>query len=491
MQKQIRNLYRTQQVRELDRIAIEEFAIPGFTLMQRAGQAAFAALQRYWPEAKSLVIVCGKGNNAGDGYLVAKLAKEQGLKVTVLYLADPMQLTGDAKLAFDAAKKTDVTIMPFKEELLQADIIVDALLGTGIKGKVKTEYQQVINAINNTKLPVLAIDVPSGLCADTGNVLGACVKANATVTFVGAKQGFFTGQAPDYCGDICYDDLDIPQDVFAKLIPSANIICLDEFEHKLRPRHKTAHKGDFGHVLVIGGDHGMAGAARMAGEAAIRTGAGWTTVATRPEHVMEVSGIRPELMCYGIDGSDKLKELIAKATVIVLGPGLGQSKWGKELWQLALDNDIPKVVDADGLNLLAAKPFKQDNWILTPHPGEAARLLDCSTAEIQADRFKAIQQLQQQYGGVCILKGAGTLVADDVAIGICTAGNPGMASAGMGDVLSGIIGGLLAQGLTLIDAAKYGVLVHAKAADIAAQAGERGLLATDLLPFVRELINAA
>jgi len=476
-------LYQTKQVRELDRIAIEDFNIPSYTLMQRAGAAAFSALQKKWPQAKKILIFCGKGNNAGDGYVLARLAHQHGLQV----ICYGRLCTGDSQIAYEDAKKSGVSFAKASQDVEGTDVIVDALLGTGIQGEVRDEYKAAIQEINDSNIPVLAIDVPSGLNSDTGTILGACVKADLTITFVGCKQGFFTGLAPAYCGEILYDDLDLPKEIFNKITSNVEKLYLN----KLEPRSRIAHKGSFGHVLVIGGDYGMAGAARMAGEAAARTGSGLTTVATRPEHIMAVSGMRPELMCYGITKSKNLPELLERATVLVIGPGLGRSAWSKDLWQAVLKTDLPTVIDADGLNLLVKNPTKNNNWILTPHPGEAARLLNCSTSEVQNDRFTAINSLQDKYGGVCILKGAGTLILGDSGkISICTAGNPGMASGGMGDVLSGIIGGLLAQKLSLENAAKTGVQLHSEAADLAAkQDGERGLLATDLLPYLRKLIN--
>lgn len=264
-------------------------------------------------------------------------------------------------------------------------------------------------------------------------------------------------------------------------------------QNLLPPRPRSSHKGDFGHVLVIGGDHGMAGAVRMAGEAALRIGAGLVTVATRPEHVSVVSSMRPELMCHGITVVQDLKKLLARATVIVLGPGLGQSHWSQELFHFTLLSEQPKLLDADALNLLSKQPQKREDWILTPHMGEAARLLKITSEEIQADRITAAQQLQKQFGGVAILKGAGTLIQSSAQnLSICNAGNPGMASGGMGDVLSGVIGGLLAQGLTLQQAAELGVCTHATAGDLAAKKeGERGLLALDLMPFLRKLVNSS
>ncbi len=260
----------------------------------------------------------------------------------------------------------------------------------------------------------------------------------------------------------------------------------------LPKRRRHANKGDYGHVLVIGGDYGMGGAVRMAAEAALRVGAGLVSVATRPEHVGVVTTCRPEIMCHQIHVPEDLDSLLQRATVLVIGPGLGKSEWSRKLFNHLINFNLPKVIDADGLNLLAEAPQKQTQWILTPHPGEAARLLKITVSEIQQDRQKAVKSLQKNYGGVAILKGAGTLVQNGLlnqAIH-CSAGNPGMASGGMGDVLSGVIGGLLAQKLDLTQAAEIGVQIHSQAADqAAAQGGERGLLACDLLPYLRLLVN--
>lgn len=256
-------------------------------------------------------------------------------------------------------------------------------------------------------------------------------------------------------------------------------------------RARDAHKGDFGHVLVIGGQPGMSGAARLAGEAALRAGAGLVSVATHPEHASVLNSGRPELMCHAVANAETLKPLLERSTVLAVGPGLGQSEWARGLLVAVWDTDLPMIVDADALNLLAREPMRRDRWILTPHPGEAARLLGCSATEVQADRRTAVRALQARYGGVVVLKGAGTLIADGVQCRVCTAGNPGMASGGMGDVLTGVIAGLCAQGMSLSSAAAAGVLVHALAADAAAlRDGERGLLASDLLPELRRWVNA-
>lgn len=265
---------------------------------------------------------------------------------------------------------------------------------------------------------------------------------------------------------------------------------LSHFVQYLSRRPKDSHKNNFGHVLVVGGEWGFSGAVRMASEAALRVGAGLVSVATRKDHAFVLNSSRPELMCHGISSARSLNSLIAKATVIIIGPGLGQSPWAKALVAAIFKCKQPLVVDADALHLLAEKPQKKNNWILTPHPGEAAHLLKITNAAVQANRLSAVKLLQKKFGGVAVLKGAGTLVdGPDSIPAICTAGNPGMATAGMGDILSGVIGGLLAQQIPLIAAAKLGVLIHGLAGDRAAKEGERGMIASDLLPHLRFLVN--
>lgn len=270
-------------------------------------------------------------------------------------------------------------------------------------------------------------------------------------------------------------------------------IQLDNFRQLLSPRARDAHKGMFGHVLLVGGNHGMVGAARLAGEAALRVGAGLVSVGTQAESITAIVSERPEIMAHAVKTANDLKPLLKKASVIVLGPVLGQTSWSRQLFKQVLKATSLKVLDADALNLLAKHTRKSENWILTPHPGEAARLLDCTVETIQANRIDAVQALQKHYGGVVVLKGAGSLVCSNRCLRICSVGNPGMASGGMGDVLSGVIGGLLAQHFNLQQAAEYGVYLHALAADKAAnlRGGERGLLASDLMPYLHQLINAS
>jgi hydroxyethylthiazole kinase-like uncharacterized protein yjeF len=268
-------------------------------------------------------------------------------------------------------------------------------------------------------------------------------------------------------------------------------IKLSQFANYFKPRPRDMNKGDAGHVLVVGGDEGYPGAPRMAAEAALRVGAGLVTVATHPTLAATLNVTRPEIICHGVSSGTSLAALLKKADVIVVGPGLGQSRWSKALLKAVLASKLPLIVDADALNLLSTHPRTRENWILTPHPGEAGRLLKKSAAQIQEDRLAALEQIQQRYHGICVLKGAGTLVsANKSSAFICKAGNPGMATAGMGDVLSGVIAGLVAQQLPLEIAAQSGVCLHAEAGDLAARAGgERGMIATDLMPYLRQLVN--
>lgn len=484
-------LYQNRQIRELEQLAIAA-GIDEYQLMSRAGQAAFKTLLAHWPEAKAITVCCGKGNNGGDGLVLARLAHEDGFKVKV-YLAEPLEAyKGAAAQAAKAAVKAGVKSERFQQQShFHADVIVDALLGSGLTGDVKEPYSHFIQAINISNAPILSLDVPSGIDVDTGEVQNAAVKAHVTMTFIGLKQGLFTNKAPVYCGEIECDDLALPEELFKKIKPNAELLDWECVRPMLPIRDRDAHKGSYGHVLVIGGDYGMGGAVRMAAEAAARVGAGLVSVATRPEHVPIVSGSRPELMCHQVSEAKDLDLLIEKASVIVIGPGLGKTEWAQNLLDRVLKSDLPKVLDADSLNLLSQSPRQMKNWILTPHPGEASRLLGINCPKIQEDRFESIKELQKKYDGIVVLKGVGTLVkGEPETIRVCPAGNPGMATGGMGDILSGVIGGLIAQKLSLINAAEAGVFIHSMAADRAAkEGGERGLLATDLLPYLRNLVN--
>lgn len=484
-------LYRAEQVRELDRTTIEDHGIPGAELMERAGAGAYRLLRERWPNARDITLLCGAGNNGGDGYVVARLARGDGLTVRVLQLGDPGRLRGDALAMADAWRASGGELEPYQRLPQRTDLVVDALLGTGLEREVEGDWARAVDAVNTHPAPVLAIDVPTGLHADTGRVLGTAVRAQATVSFIGLKQGMFTGAGPDCCGEIRFDALQVPAVVYSREILSARRLDWDKQAGLLGPRCRDAHKGDFGHVLVVGGAPGFSGAARLTGEGALRAGAGLVTIATHPQHAPYINAARPELMVRGIEDPSDLVQLLDRATVVAAGPGLGQGAWGVGLLDRVLATDLPLVLDADGLNLLAASPQRRNGWILTPHPGEAARLLDCSTGDVQSDRFTAVRRLQERFGGVVLLKGAGSLVfgPSRKPPGVCSQGNPGMAGGGSGDVLTGIVAALLAQGLTLEDAASCGVCLHAAAGDAAAAGGERGMLAGDLIQEIRPLLK--
>lgn len=484
-------LYRAEQVRELDRLAIDYYGIQGIALMNAAGQALFDQLRQHWPEVHNIAVVCGGGNNAGDGYVLARLAHQAGIRVELYYLQPGETLQGDAHRAWAEAEDAGVSMITFDGQRIDAhELIVDALLGTGLRGPVKGLYGEAVEAINAAGVPVLAADIPSGISADTGCVLGRAVRATVTVTFIGLKRGQFSADGPDYCGELHFHDLHVSPSVYGHVPAAVERIDYASQRDRLVARARNAHKGDFGHVLVVGGDSGMAGAVRLAGEAALRCGAGLVSLATRASHAAFISAQRPELICHGVEEVGQLKALLQQASVVVAGPGLGQGPWGRQMLAVLLESSLPMVLDADALNLLAEQPDYHHNWVLTPHPGEAARLLGCASAEIQQDRFAAIAALEASYGGVVVLKGCGTLILGPQGReALCNQGNPGMASAGMGDVLSGVIAALLAQGMGLEAAARLGVVLHAQAGDWAAEQGERGLLASDLFAPLQRLMN--
>lgn len=481
-------LFSAAQVRELDARLIAA-GTPGFELMQRAAHATWRALRRRWPDAGAITVLAGRGNNAGDGYLVAQLAQRAGWAVEVLAVGEPQALQGDAALAHAAAREAGVAVTAWSAEAALRGVLVDALLGTGIAGEVREPYASAIRAINASGLPVLAVDLPSGLCADTGAVLGEAVRAELSVTFIGLKLGLFTGEGPDRVGELVFDDLQADPGIVAPLEPIARRLAPTCLPH-VAPRSPTAHKGSFGQVLVIGGDLGTGGAALLSAEAALRCGAGMVTLATRPAHVTASLVRRPEVMCSGVESSYGLTDLAERADVLVVGPGLGQAPWGRSLLALAPQYAVPQVWDADALNLLAAGAVELPaNCLITPHPGEAARLLQCSVAEVQADRPAAARALAERYRCAALLKGAGTLVASpDGRLALCDRGHPAMASAGLGDVLAGVAGALLAQGLSAFDAGCLAAWLHAAAGERLGRRG-RGLAASDLIPMIRQLLE--
>ncbi len=479
-------LYAVAAVRGAEQAAFAA-GLSSLDLMERAGIALCDVLLREWPRARRVLVVCGPGNNGGDGWVAARHLAAAGLDVRCVALGDTT--TGDAghmRARWQAAG--GIVLSPVAVDFSEAEVIVDALFGIGLSRAPEGEGAALIAAINASGRPVLAADVPSGVDADRGQAPGLAVRATRTLSFIASKAGLHTGAALDHVGATELATLDFPGEALGAFPPLAERL---ESLSTLPPRARNAHKGDYGFLLVLGGNHGMAGAARMAGEAALRVGAGRVAVVTRADQAGTLGMGCPELMVHGVEDERGLLRLLAQASAVAIGPGLGRDAWATLLWRHVRALDVPRVIDADALAFLGHHGHREGagERVLTPHPGEAARLLDTDARTVQADRYQAVQALRARYGGTVVLKGAGTLVCDET-LSVCPDGNPGMASAGMGDVLTGVIAGLLAQGLSAAAAARLGVCLHARAGDwLAARQGGRGLLASDLLPVVRALLN--
>lgn len=488
-------LYDTAHIHQIEALALKQQGISLYSLMCRAGQAVFNVLQQEWPDATSITVMIGTGNNGRDGLVVARLAQAAGLAVKVYQVGQikPEGLNETTALARKDWLGIGGVIEDFKGQGVTDGVIVDALLGTGVKGTLAAPFKQAIEWINQSHLPVLSIDMPSGLESDTG-AASIAVHATKTVVFTVLKVGLMTGVASNYRGELWFDDLDISPEDYADIPPIAMRLVYEQLIEQLPMREPSAHKGTNGHVCVVGGGvPGMSGAVLLAGEAALRAGAGLVTIAASPEALPLLARGPMELMCHPIDTITTLGPLLERATVIVLGPGLGQTAWSQQVFDKALSTQKICVVDADALNLLAEHPQKRQNWILTPHPKEAARLLKTTVEAIQADRIAAIRALSAQYGGVVVLKGAGTLLmangTTEQLMYVEEAGLPVLGTAGTGDVLAGVIGGLLAQGCSDLLAAQLGVSVHSNAAQIESAYGERGMLASDLFLHIRGLLS--
>ncbi|HHA2292696.1 TPA: bifunctional ADP-dependent NAD(P)H-hydrate dehydratase/NAD(P)H-hydrate epimerase [Enterobacter ludwigii] len=483
------SIWHADDLRHAEKEAADSLGITLYELMQRAGEAAFNVACTAYPESSHWLILCGHGNNGGDGYVVARLAGAAGIHVTLLALESDKPLPEEASAAreawLNAGGVIHATDIVWPEEI---DVIIDGLLGTGLRSAPRDPVATLIARANAHSAPVVALDIPSGLMAQTGTTPGAVIQAAHTVTFIALKPGLLTGKARDVTGTLHHNALGL-ESWLAGQETHVSRVDASLLAQWLPPRRPTSHKGDHGRLVIIGGDHGTAGAIRMTGEAALRCGAGLVRVLTRIENSAPIITARPELMVHELT-PQSLEESLEWADVVVIGPGLGQQAWGKQALQKVENFRKPMLWDADALNLLAINPDKRHNRILTPHPGEAARLLNCSVAEIESDRLLSARRLVKRYGGVAVLKGAGTVVASDEALGIVDAGNAGMASGGMGDVLSGIIGALLGQKLPLYDAACAGCVAHGVAADkLAARYGTRGMLATDLFCTLRRVVN--
>jgi hydroxyethylthiazole kinase-like uncharacterized protein yjeF len=500
MKSQADRLYTARQVQLLDQSAIDAHGIPGLQLMERAGRTVFDAAREYFPDSSNWLVFCGAGNNGGDGYVLARLAHQAGIRVSVCALKPVSALAGDAAAAAQNWLQAGGEVQPWPPgDAVVPDLVFDALLGTGMQQAPQGDFAAAIEWMNQHPAPVIAVDIPSGLSADSGTVAGVAVRAALTTTFIGNKRGLFTADGPDHCGQVRYSALQTPPSVQASVEDSGILIRQNIIEYLLPRRARNSHKGTFGWVLGIGGNSHMSGAVRLCGEAALRSGAGKVTLATIPEHAALVNLSCPELMVRGIKKGRELNSLLEQINACVVGTGLGQTSWSEDLFHTCLKSKAPIVLDADGLNILARhhptgksrSSLPRGNWILTPHPAEAGRLLNCSSREIQQDRVTAAQRIAAAYDAIVVLKGCGTVVSrPDGFYAICPLGNPGMATAGTGDVLAGVIGAMLAQGLSAWESAMAGVVAHAHAGDLAAaRTGERGLIASDIVACLPAVLN--
>lgn len=486
----ISELFDSAAARSLDAQASALAGDGGWALMSAAGRAAWQCLQQHWPQARVLCVVAGAGNNGGDGLVLATHALQAGRQVHVLMPPGRRPSTALAARAAAAFQAAGGCLEEFSGPLPAAEVLVDALFGLGLGGAPRQDGQALVEAINAHDAPVLALDVPSGVDADRGSAPGVAVRATRTLQFIVAHRGLYTGDGLEHAGALALAPLSLPAEAWRGVRPVVECWRRDRLRALLPPRHLNAHKGSSGHVLCVGGNHGSGGALLLTALAVLRAGAGLASLATRGAHVAAALARLPEAMGHAVEGSAALQPLLQRAGVVAVGPGLGQDDWARALWRDAVASGRPLVVDADALNLLSRDPQALPQAVLTPHPGEAARLLETTTAEVQRDRFAAAAALARRFQCVAVLKGAGSLVAaPDGRMALIAAGNPGMAVGGMGDLLTGIVAALRAQGLEPFEAAAGAALLHGLAGDTAAAEGARGLLPTDLLAPLRRLCN--
>jgi NAD(P)H-hydrate epimerase len=506
------------EMRALDRAAMEDRKIPSLRLMENAGKAVVQEMERYFGQlrGKTITVVSGKGQNGGDGFVVGRLLRQRGSTVNVVVLTSTASIKGDAAATFAKYKRARghvhevsdlATTAAVLDPLLQrSHVIVDAIFGTGLNAPVQGVAARAIERMNAAGRPIVAIDIPSGLDADTGQVLGTAVHAALTVTLARPKRGLYLGEGTDAAGVIRIADIGIPQELVASAKISVKLLDAADIQRLLPPRRRTAHKGTFGHIALIAGSVGKTGAAAMAAMGGLRVGAGLVTVAVPHSlnDVLEAKSLEAmtfpvaetEARTLAYNARDALLNFTQDKTVVAMGPGIGRHEQTSRLIQeLVGAIKRPIVVDADGLNALAGHVEilrgAKVPMILTPHPGEMATLLGITTGEVQKDRVGIAGRIAQDLKVVVVLKGAGTVIAaPDGAVAINSTGNPGMATGGTGDVLTGMIAGFLAQGLSAWDAACAGTYLHGLAGDLAAVCqGERGLIARDLIDAIPSAIQ--
>lgn len=476
----MKNIYLSQQIKAIDQLAAQYLHISSFELMQIAGAAIYTYVQQY----KDILVVTGAGNNAGDGFVIALLALEQGKNVTVWSLIDVENFPTDAKQAANFYLQAGGKIIN-QAPTGDFECIVDAIFGTGLCRDIAGHFAETVSWINQRQEYVVAVDIPSGLDADTGAIRGCCINAILTVTVICYKPGLFTNNGKDQCGELFCEDLNIPADVYQPI--SSNIQLLDQsvLKHQSLQHKHNSHKGSFGQALIAGGHDGTLGALILAGRAALRSGCGIVEVVSNCEQAVMISIQCPELITAN---NIKASRFVNTADVIAIGPGLGLNQQSKQVLEFCLAQDKPMVIDADALTLIAGQYQFENDTVLTPHPKEAASLLNTDVMAIQSNRIKAAREISQKYQACVILKGSGTIICDKSGnVYICPFGYSGMATAGMGDVLTGIVAGLMAQGFSVADAAKTAVVWHGIAAE---QCNKyNSLIATDVIEQLADALT--
>jgi len=502
-------LVSAQEMREIDRRTIEEYGIPGLLLMENAGRSvAWAVMEKLGRVAgKRVVILCGKGNNGGDGLVAARHLLQQGAVTKVFLACEPADFSGDARVNYEIYERLGQQLFSLvnsnglhllKLALMQSDAVVDALYGTGFRGRMADRLGKIVETVNAAGKLVVAVDVPSGLEADTGRVNGPCIRADLTVTFGLPKLGLALEPGAVYAGELIVADISLPRALTDISGPGRYLLTKELAASWISPRPAAAHKGSFGRVLVVGGSRGMLGAACLAASAALRAGAGLVTLAV-PRSLQDTAAAKlTEVMTGGLQETPEgalskaaypeVMDLLAQSTVLALGPGISQHPETVALVRdLVSAVEIPVVLDADGLNAFTGEgelfSGRKSPLIVTPHPGEMARLLNESVAAVQSDRVRVAERAAREWGSVVVLKGARTIVTTpDGTTAVNSTGNPGMATGGSGDVLTGVIAALVAQGYDLFRAAAAAVYIHGRAGDIAAGGkGQMGLVAGDLI----------
>jgi len=482
-------LYTSAEARLLDLKAMEIDKPGEGALMERAGDAAYRHLRFLWPRARRITVVCGPGNNGGDGYVLARKLIENGLTPVLYSIGKLEKQTGDALQARIAFEKAGGKVLNYEGgALIAGEVIVDALLGTGSERNLQGEFAEVVEVINDSQVPILALDQPSGIDASCGKVLGTAIKASATVTFIGIKRGLLTSSAVDHVGQLFFADLGISDKAREQISTEAQLLSRKTCQLLVPHRKQNTHKGEQGKLLIVGGAPGMTGAARLAGMAALRSGAGLVRIAS----LGQPDATSPELMVTQVHSASELGRLLELSDGVVIGPGLGRDALAQQLLGKVLESRSKLrslVVDADALTCLGSQSIDLAGAVLTPHPGEAAMLLSSSASSVQVDRFAAASEIATRFNCTCVLKGAGTIISDGKRFLVSDRGGPELASAGTGDVLSGIIAALSGQGLNAWDAASLGVFIHGAAGELAARKYSNGLIASDLYVQVPEILR--